>query len=134
MTTLLTDDSTLTDELLSDHIRSVTDEEVAFYDENGWVKLSGLLSPELTSLILKHVQSAAGYIEEDGFTEAFTDLDKRGETRTAWYSTNLHHKDDFLKQLARSRRLGEVTCAADARKPGSACGPTPPTRSRRGRN
>jgi ectoine hydroxylase-related dioxygenase (phytanoyl-CoA dioxygenase family) len=108
MTMLLTDGITLTDDVLRDHIRSVTDEEVAFYDENGWVKLSGLLSPELTALVLTHVKDAAGYVEEDGFTEAFTDLDTRGETRTAWYSTNLHHKDDFLKQLARSRPLGEA--------------------------
>ena len=29
------------------NIREITDEEVAFYEENGWVKLDRLVSPEL---------------------------------------------------------------------------------------
>jgi ectoine hydroxylase-related dioxygenase (phytanoyl-CoA dioxygenase family) len=104
----LAEQGTLTEELMRDHVRSVTDDEVDFYDEHGWVKLPELLSAELVELILTHVQRAAGYVEGEGFTKAFTDLDKPGETRTAWYSTNLHHHDDFLKVLSRSRALAEA--------------------------
>jgi hypothetical protein len=33
--------------LVDAHIRAITDEEVAFYEEHGWVKLERLVSPEL---------------------------------------------------------------------------------------
>lgn len=35
------------------HIRDVTDEEVAFYERNGWVKLDGLVTPEFAAELLR---------------------------------------------------------------------------------
>jgi hypothetical protein len=35
------------------HIREVTDEEVAFYERNGWVKLDRLITPELAAELLR---------------------------------------------------------------------------------
>lgn len=106
--TMLNDTDVLTEEVLRQHIRQVTADEIAEYQESGVVKLDGFISPELTALILKHVQAAAGYVEDQGLTDAFTDLDSRGQTRTAWYSTHLHQKDQFLRQLATCRPLGEA--------------------------
>lgn len=37
---------------VSQHVRDVTEEEVAFYEENGWVKLDGLVTPELAAQLL----------------------------------------------------------------------------------
>jgi len=105
---LLTEQDVIAGDALAKHIRAVTDDEVAFYDDNGWVKMPELLSPDLTALVLRHVQAAAGYVEAVGLTDAFTDLDKRGETRTAWYSTNLHQKDDFLRAVAESEGLARA--------------------------
>lgn len=33
-------------------VRDITDDEIAFYEENGWVKLDGLITPELTAQLL----------------------------------------------------------------------------------
>lgn len=35
------------------HIREVTDEEVAFYEKYGWVKLDGLISPDFAAELLR---------------------------------------------------------------------------------
>lgn len=104
---MLSDQEVLTDDILSRHVRPVTDEEIETYRELGAVKCEGFLSEELTALVLKHVKLAAGYVEDHGLTDAYTDLDQRGQHRTAWYSTHLHQKDDFLRQLATSRAIGE---------------------------
>jgi len=97
----------INEDVLEQHIREVTDEEVEFYNENGWVKLSGLMSPELAALILEHVQMAAGYKEGEGFTNAWNSLDPRGTRTTAWYSTNLSENDDVLAKVAGSRTLAQ---------------------------
>jgi ectoine hydroxylase-related dioxygenase (phytanoyl-CoA dioxygenase family) len=34
------------------HVREITDDELAFYREHGWVKLPGLITPELASTML----------------------------------------------------------------------------------
>lgn len=104
----LSDDGVLSDEDLRRHIRHVSDDEVEEYREMGCVKLSGFMSAELADLVSKHVKSAAGYVDAVGLTEAYTDRDRRGEHRVSWYSTHLHQKDDFLRQLAQSRALGEA--------------------------
>jgi hypothetical protein len=46
-------------------IRDVTDDEVEFYLENGWVMLPGLVCRELTALLL---QAAIRLMEEPGFS------------------------------------------------------------------
>lgn len=38
---------------ISAHIREVTDDEVAFYQENGWVKLDRLVAPEFAAELLR---------------------------------------------------------------------------------
>lgn len=41
-------------------VRDVTAEEVAFYREHGWVKLDGLIAPELAAEILERLQRKMG--------------------------------------------------------------------------
>ena len=36
----------------ADRTREVTDEEVAFYQKDGWVKLDGLITPQFTAELL----------------------------------------------------------------------------------
>lgn len=43
----------LTDEEIAGSVRQVTDEEVAFYQSNGWVKLDRLITPELAAELLR---------------------------------------------------------------------------------
>jgi len=38
---------------LSQHVRDITDDEIAFYRENGWVKLDGLISSTLSAELLQ---------------------------------------------------------------------------------
>jgi hypothetical protein len=45
---------------MTDRIRTVTDEEVAFYEENGWVKLDQLLSPDLAAELLARAKHHMG--------------------------------------------------------------------------
>jgi hypothetical protein len=104
----LAERTTLTEDVLAEHVRMPTKDEAEFYEEYGWVRTPELFSAELTALILDHVQSAAGYVEGEGFTNAWTDLDKRGERRTAWYSTNMRDADEVLRSIAESRTLGEM--------------------------
>lgn len=49
--------SVITPAEVSQHIREVTNEEVAFYEENGWVKLDRLVTPELAAELLRVGQS-----------------------------------------------------------------------------
>ena len=45
-------------EVVADAIaREVTDDEVAFYQANGWVKLDRLISPELAAEMRRTVES-----------------------------------------------------------------------------
>lgn len=45
---------------VADAVRRVTDDEVAFYQENGWVKLDGLISPELAGEMLTVARDVMG--------------------------------------------------------------------------
>jgi hypothetical protein len=45
--------------LPADHVREVTDDEVARYQRDGWVMLEGLLSPELAAALLETAQERA---------------------------------------------------------------------------
>jgi ectoine hydroxylase-related dioxygenase (phytanoyl-CoA dioxygenase family) len=46
-------------------MRGVTDEEAAFYQENGWVKLEGLLSPETAGAMLAAVEAEVSTAEAE---------------------------------------------------------------------
>jgi hypothetical protein len=45
--------ATIDPSLVATHVRAVTDDELAFYREHGWVMLKGLISPELAGAMLE---------------------------------------------------------------------------------
>lgn len=51
---------------VSQNIRDVTDEEVAFYEENGWAKLDSLVTPELVGQMLRVGKERTSKATESG--------------------------------------------------------------------
>jgi Phytanoyl-CoA dioxygenase (PhyH) len=87
-------------------IREINDQEVAFYRENGWVKLEGLLTPELVSNLLQRAQARMG-------ERAMADMpdDRPGimtpQLRALWRDwQNPAEEDDFFRSVSRSRGMG----------------------------
>lgn len=73
-------DSPTTELVVDDHIRDVTDDEVATYEREGWVKLDGLLSPELAGALLEVARDRAG---DAGSDEALAVNGAWGEANVA---------------------------------------------------
>src|SRR3954447_22807835 len=48
---------------VSANVREVTDEEIAFFRENGWAKLDGLITPEFAAELLGVLQGVMGTVE-----------------------------------------------------------------------
>ena len=106
------DTATITD--LATGIRAVTDEEVAFFDASGWVKLddsiSGSLADELFSHMERVIQARA-----DGGTDHYVD-EITPEADEPWMrayvaSTNLRESDPWIGRLATCRQLAEVAAS-----------------------
>jgi ectoine hydroxylase-related dioxygenase (phytanoyl-CoA dioxygenase family) len=92
-------------------IRAVTDEEVLFFQDNGWVLLRNLFTRPLAAELLDHIKGvivarvagADPYVSERA---PGTAGDKLVEYVA---STNLRESDDWLDALARSPELGEAS-------------------------
>ena len=89
-------------------IRDVTDDEVAFYRENGWVRLDGLFAAELVAEILAHAKDRMG---EDARAEM---PDNRPgimtpQLRALWNDwQNPSDEDPFFQSVSRSRAMARV--------------------------
>lgn len=88
------------------HARSVTEEECAFYQEHGWVKLPGLISAETAERLQAEAERLAS-------AEATGDLEAKGKA----YSAQAHQfqsvvapseSSDLFRSLSYSRALGLV--------------------------
>ena len=92
-------------------IRDVTDEEVEFFKENGWVKLEGLFDRDLAGELLAHIKTTIG-ARQDG-SDKYVDQRAPGTTdkRMVEYvaSTNLRESDEFIASLATCREMGEAS-------------------------
>jgi ectoine hydroxylase-related dioxygenase (phytanoyl-CoA dioxygenase family) len=89
-------------------IREVTDEEVAFYRENGWVKLERLIEPALAEELLRRIQARMGTSAERTRDSRGTAL-KSKELDALWqYYEHLSEEDEFVEELSHSRELGRV--------------------------
>lgn len=94
-----------------DQIREVTNEEVEFFEEHGWVKLTALFEPALANELLQHIQKVIkdrtkgddGYVTERA-PEAKGDL-----MREYVASTNLRESDAWLEDLAVSYEMAEAS-------------------------
>lgn len=93
--------------------REVTPEEIAHYQENGWVKVPGLISPTLAQEILDTIKDEmlAADTGEEVRTGAISTDDKldRIHDRDMWRDWHFPARDDGLeplRSLAYSRELG----------------------------
>jgi ectoine hydroxylase-related dioxygenase (phytanoyl-CoA dioxygenase family) len=98
-------------DLRFDQIRAVTDEEVAFFEENGWVKLEGLLSRSLADELFQHIKAI-----KEARTEGHDDyVSQRApgtdDAAVAEYvaSTNVRESDSWLEAIACCPELGEAS-------------------------
>ncbi len=87
-------------EVISTVARDVTDDEVRFYQDNGWVKLEGLISPALAAEILDQVK----FMEKAEVTDNGTIHD-----RPLWRDWHFPGRDqgiEPIRTLVYSREIG----------------------------
>jgi ectoine hydroxylase-related dioxygenase (phytanoyl-CoA dioxygenase family) len=101
--------TTATDESrVETSVREVTDEEVAFYRENGWVKLDGFVAPQLVHDMLERAQAKMG---EDAGAEMPDDRAAimTPQLRALWNDwQNPSQEDDFFRSVSHSRPMGRL--------------------------
>ena len=90
----------------TDRARQVTDEEMEFYDRNGWVCLPRLISVSHAGRLLLH---AKGLMGEDA-SNAKTDKPKRSDEQRAWFRDYDEPSlaNPVLSEYAHSTELGKV--------------------------
>lgn len=92
-------------------IRDVTDEEVKFFEEHGWVKLDALFARPLADELLQHIQHVMDErtTGKDSYVAARAP-DAKGALMVEYVaSTNLRESDAWLEELAVCRELGEAS-------------------------
>jgi ectoine hydroxylase-related dioxygenase (phytanoyl-CoA dioxygenase family) len=89
-------------------IRAITDEEVAFYRANGWVKLERLMDPELAAEVLERGQARMG-------KRAEAELDDNRKTimtphlQAIWRNwQNPSEEDEWFRSVSHSKQLARV--------------------------
>jgi len=94
-----------------DQIREVTDEEVAFFEEHGWVKLDRLFAPALANELYEHIHRVMDTrIKGEDKYVAERAPDAKSPLMVEYVaSTNLRESDEWLEQLAVCRELGEAS-------------------------
>src|SRR6201995_6148970 len=94
--------------LRADAIRAVTSDEVAFYRENGWVKLERLIDPALAAEMLAAAQSKMGErpaVDDQDPDRAsksvYTPFKRGGKGYNANYGQDYHYiaRDDQLEPM-----------------------------------
>jgi hypothetical protein len=83
---------------VEDHVREVTDDEVASYERDGWVRLDGLLSPELAAALLEVARERSATVAA---AQMATAMGSWGEACVA-----LTGEAPLFAQLAFSRQMG----------------------------
>lgn len=107
---------TVDEALLRDAIRSVTEDEVAFYRENGWVKLDAFMDRTLADELLGHIKSVLaqrdGRVSHEEVDSGYVTIPANGLS-----GTNFRESDEFIAALAQSRVLGEAAAALIGTRP-----------------
>lgn len=84
-------------------VRPVTDDEIEFFFDNGWVRLPGLLDPALAAMLLGRAKSIFG---DDG-RAGLKPLAPEARAYESWFRTNTDaEEDEAFQALAMSRELG----------------------------
>lgn len=93
---------------LAEEVRSVTDEEVTFFRQNGWAKLSGLVSTslaeELCERVLEVSKMREGRISHQDVESAYRTAEANGLS-----GVNFRESDPFIDEFVTSRALGAVS-------------------------
>src|SRR5262249_22575175 len=89
-------------------VREVTDEEAAFYRENGWVRLDGLLSQELVDEMLRRAKDRMGeHVEKDLDDNRASIMTP--QLRALWKDwQNPGEEDEFFTALSQSKVMGRM--------------------------
>jgi ectoine hydroxylase-related dioxygenase (phytanoyl-CoA dioxygenase family) len=96
---------------LSEHIRSLTDEEVEAYRENGWIEAKGFITGELCAQIVEHYKAWSGVrwdewpsdpAEQEEFMAAVAEVTKPGAIFAA------RQDDPWLFNYVTQPKLGEA--------------------------
>jgi hypothetical protein len=90
---------------IGDSIRSITDDEVEQYDEQGWVKLDGLLSPDLAGELLEQGKQLLGVSGDDAPHEQEFGRATGAAVHAAFYS-NAARDNELFREVATSPGLG----------------------------
>jgi hypothetical protein len=100
-----------------EHIREVTDEEVASFNEDGWVQLPGLVSSGLAAELLSHIKSVTGLDHDE--LDPGSKESGRATLRTSAFNvlTMPRLEDPFLAAYQTSSRLGEVAARLSGNRP-----------------
>ena len=86
-------------------VREITDEEVAFFRENGWVKLDGLLSRELAADLLSRAQERMGKTGDASQLRPGKDL----IGHPSWHDYHdIADEDELFERVGYGRELGKV--------------------------
>lgn len=103
--------------VLSEHVRVPTDEEVAFFRENGWAYLPHLVSRELAGEILTHIKQVVGF-DYDELPEDVAGNPNAGFVGKSFAVNPMPRMhDEFLKRYVESSELGEVAARLTGIRP-----------------
>ena len=100
-----------------EHIRDVSDDEVAFFGENGWVGLPGLVSGELAAELLRRIKDVTGLDYDE--LEPGSDANGNATLRSSAFNllTMPRLQDPFLAAYQSSPKLGEVAARLSGNRP-----------------
>lgn len=94
-------------EEIAQHVRSVTDKEISFFRESGWVKLEGLLTTELADQLRRSIEQVIGFrqgrVTHHGSDSAYVTAEQNGIS-----GVNFRESDEFIARLAQSTALGNI--------------------------
>jgi ectoine hydroxylase-related dioxygenase (phytanoyl-CoA dioxygenase family) len=89
-------------------IREVTDGEAAFYRENGWVVLRGLMAPELAGEILQNAKDRMGERADAEMPDNRPGI-MNPQLRALWNDwQNPAEENDFFRSVSHSAAMGRV--------------------------
>ena len=112
--------STFTVNDIDSHVRSVTDEEVAAFQTQGWVSLPGLVSRELAGTLLGHLKELTGFDYDElprDHPDAQAVVDRIRDQGIGKIFFMSRFTDETVWEIASSRALGEASARLTGTRP-----------------
>ncbi|RYG82407.1 MAG: hypothetical protein EON59_14195, partial [Alphaproteobacteria bacterium] len=97
---------------LSHHIRSLTDDEIAHYNDKGWVYVPGFVAPELCEEVIEHYAAWTGlrwreWPEDPAEQEEFRAVVDKFSKRFDLYF-GIRQEDPWMLNYVTQRKFGEA--------------------------